>query len=48
MGFVLMVRKGNKQQYKTFQADVNSELAQNLRDQEQAQKEEKQKVKRLT
>lgn len=43
-----MVRKGNKQQYKTFQADVNSELAQNLRDQEQAQKEEKQKVKRLT
>lgn len=48
MGFVLMLRKGNKQQYKTFEADVNSELAQNLRDQEQAQREEKQRVKRLT
>lgn len=48
IGFVLMVRKGNKQQYKQFEADVDSELAQNLRDQEQAQKEEKEKVKRLT
>lgn len=43
-----MVRKGNKQQYKQFEADVDSELAQNLRDQEQVQKEEKEKVKRLT
>lgn len=48
MGFVLMLRKGNKQQYKTFEADVNSELAQNLRDQELAQREEKLRVKRLT
>lgn len=48
MGFVLMVRKGNKQQYKTFEADINSELAQNVRDQEQAQREEKERVKRLT
>ncbi|KAJ8951335.1 hypothetical protein NQ318_009269 [Aromia moschata] len=48
IGFVLMVRKGNKQQYKQFEADVDSELAQNLRDQEQVQKEEKEKVKRLT
>ncbi|XP_017777953.1 PREDICTED: regulator of nonsense transcripts 2 [Nicrophorus vespilloides] len=48
MGFVLMVRKGNKQQYKPFEADINSELAQNLRDQELAQREEKMKVKRLT
>ncbi|CAG9824197.1 unnamed protein product [Phaedon cochleariae] len=48
IGFVLMVRKGNKQQYKQFEANVDSELAQNLRDQEQAQKEEKEKVKRLT
>ncbi|XP_050515611.1 regulator of nonsense transcripts 2 [Diabrotica virgifera virgifera] len=48
IGFVLMVRKGNKQQYKQFEADVDSELAQNLRDQEQAQREEKEKVKRLT
>ncbi|KAJ8982488.1 hypothetical protein NQ317_019272 [Molorchus minor] len=48
IGFVLMVRKGNKQQYKQFEADIDSELAQNLRDQEQAQREEKEKVKRLT
>lgn len=48
MGFVLMVRKGNKQQYKTFEADIDSELAQNLRDQELAQREEKERVKRLT
>jgi regulator of nonsense transcripts 2 len=48
IGFVLMVRKGNKQQYKNFDADINSELAQNLRDQELAQKEEKERVKRLT
>ncbi|XP_018561643.1 regulator of nonsense transcripts 2 [Anoplophora glabripennis] len=48
IGFVLMVRKGNKQQYKQFEADIDSELAQNLRDQELAQKEEKEKVKRLT
>lgn len=48
MPFVLMVRKGNKQQYKTFEADVNSELAKNVRDQEQAQREEKLRVKRLT
>ncbi|KAJ3666664.1 hypothetical protein Zmor_002099 [Zophobas morio] len=48
IGFVLMVRKGNKLQYKNFEADINSELAQNLRDQELAQKEEKERVKRLT
>lgn len=48
IGFVLMVRKGNKQQYKQFEAEIDSELAQNLRDQEQAQKVEKEKVKRLT
>ncbi|XP_076265048.1 UPF2 regulator of nonsense mediated mRNA decay [Rhynchophorus ferrugineus] len=48
MGFVLMVRKGNKQQYKQFEADVDSELVQNLKDQELAQREEKERVKRLT
>ncbi|XP_050312135.1 regulator of nonsense transcripts 2 isoform X2 [Anthonomus grandis grandis] len=48
IGFVLMVRKGNKQQYKQFEAEVDSELVQNLKDQEQAQKEEKERVKRLT
>ncbi|XP_030765926.1 regulator of nonsense transcripts 2 [Sitophilus oryzae] len=48
IGFVLMMRKGNKQQYKQFEADVDSELVQNLKDQELAQKEEKERVKRLT
>ncbi|KAL1517813.1 hypothetical protein ABEB36_001536 [Hypothenemus hampei] len=48
IGFVLMMRKGNKQQYKQFEAEADSELVQNLKDQEQAQKEEKERVKRLT
>lgn len=48
IGFVLMLRKGNKQQYKQFEAEADSELVQKLKDQEQAQKEEKERVKRLT
>jgi len=43
-----MLRKGNKQQYKQFEAEADSELVQKLKDQEQAQKEEKERVKRLT
>lgn len=46
--FVLMLRKGNKQQYKNLAVPVSSELALNLRNREQEQKEEKEKVKRLT
>ena len=46
--FVLMVRKGNKQQYKNLAVPVTSELAMNLRNREQEQKEEKERVKRLT
>ena len=46
--FVLMVRKGNKQQYKNLAVPVSSELAMNLRNREQEQKEEKERVKRLT
>ncbi|XP_058806384.1 regulator of nonsense transcripts 2 [Phymastichus coffea] len=46
--FVLMVRKGNKQQYKQLAVPVASELAKNLRNREQEQKEEKERVKRLT
>ncbi|XP_011314973.1 regulator of nonsense transcripts 2 [Fopius arisanus] len=46
--FVLMVRKGNKQQYKSLAVPVSSELAKNLRNREQEQKEEKERVKRLT
>ncbi|XP_034935867.1 regulator of nonsense transcripts 2-like [Chelonus insularis] len=46
--FILMLRKGNKQQYKSLAVPVSSELAKNLRNREQEQKEEKERVKRLT
>lgn len=48
--FVLMVRgsKGGKQQFKTFAASTDSQLAINLRLQEQKIREENEKVKRLT
>jgi regulator of nonsense transcripts 2 len=40
--------KGGKQQFKTFQAPCDSQLAVNLKLQEQKIKEENEKVKRLT
>ncbi|XP_058442844.1 regulator of nonsense transcripts 2 [Malaya genurostris] len=47
--FVLMVRgKGKQQQYKSFEAPSNSQLAIYLKDQEQKIKEENDSVKRLT
>lgn len=48
--FVLMVRntKSGKQQFKNFVAPLNSELAVNLKFQEQKIKEENEKVKQLT
>jgi regulator of nonsense transcripts 2 len=48
--FVLMVRntKSGKQQFKSFAAPSDSELAVNLKVQEQKVKEEHEKVKRLT
>lgn len=47
--FVLMVRgKGKQQQYKTFEAPSDSQLAIYLKDQEQKIKEENDSVKRLT
>ncbi|XP_026470757.1 regulator of nonsense transcripts 2-like [Ctenocephalides felis] len=46
--FVLMLRKGTKQQYKSFSAPVDSQLAINLKSKEQEIKEEKERVKRLT
>ncbi|ALC49047.1 Upf2 [Drosophila busckii] len=48
--FVLMVRgnKGGKQQFKSFVAPSDSQLAINLKVQEQKTREEKEKVKRLT
>ncbi|XP_030569622.1 regulator of nonsense transcripts 2 isoform X1 [Drosophila novamexicana] len=50
VSFVLMVRgnKGGKQQFKSFVAPSDSQLAINLRLQEQKTREEKEKVKRLT
>uniref|UniRef100_A0A646QJ82 Regulator of nonsense transcripts 2 n=1 Tax=Hemiscolopendra marginata TaxID=943146 RepID=A0A646QJ82_9MYRI len=47
VNFVLMTRKGNKQQYKNLEVPVTSELAQNLRDKEEAERAEKERVKKL-
>jgi len=35
MNFVLMVRKGHKQQYKSLAVPINSELALNLKNREE-------------
>ncbi|GFS94914.1 regulator of nonsense transcripts 2 [Nephila pilipes] len=48
VNFVLMTRKGNKQQFKNLAVPVSSELAQNLKDREEAERMEKQHVKLLT
>lgn len=48
INFVLMTRKGNKQQFKNLAVPVTSELAQNLKDREEAERVEKQHVKLLT
>ncbi|XP_046682701.1 regulator of nonsense transcripts 2 isoform X2 [Homalodisca vitripennis] len=48
VNFVLMLRKGNKQQYKNVAVPTDSELALNLRSQEKAERVEMEKVKRLT
>ncbi|PNF37933.1 hypothetical protein B7P43_G03899 [Cryptotermes secundus] len=48
MNFVLMIRKGHKQQYKSLAVPINSELALNLKNREEAERAEKERVKRLT
>lgn len=48
VNFVLMTRRGNKQQFKNLAVPVTSELAQNLKDREEAERVEKQQVKQLT
>ncbi|KFM57643.1 Regulator of nonsense transcripts 2, partial [Stegodyphus mimosarum] len=48
INFVLMTRRGNKQQFKNLAVPVTSELAQNLKDREEAERMEKQHVKLLT
>lgn len=48
INFVLMTRRGNKQQFKSLEVPVTSELAQNLKDREEAERAEKEQVKKLT
>ncbi|KAL1487315.1 hypothetical protein MTO96_008098 [Rhipicephalus appendiculatus] len=48
MNFILMTRKGNKPQFKSLEVPVSSELAQNLKDREEAERAEKEQVKMLT
>ncbi|XP_049955092.1 regulator of nonsense transcripts 2-like [Schistocerca serialis cubense] len=48
MNFVLMLRKGHKQQYKNLAVPVDSEMALNLKNREEAERAEKERVKRLT
>ncbi|XP_065347626.1 regulator of nonsense transcripts 2 [Cloeon dipterum] len=48
MNFVLMVRKGNKQQFKNLEVPIDSELALNLKNREEAERAEKKRVKKLT
>lgn len=48
INFILMTRKGNKPQFKSLEVPVSSELAQNLKDREEAERVEKEQVKMLT
>nr|SVE85329.1 EOG090X0143 [Daphnia pulicaria] len=48
VNFFLMTRKGNKPQFKNLAVPSDSELAQNLRNREEAEKAEKERVKKLT
>ncbi len=48
VNFVVLLRKGNKQQYKNLEIPLDSELAKNLKSQEKAERVEMEKVKRLT
>lgn len=48
VNFTLLTRKGNKQSFRNLSVPVSSELALNLRCQEQAERMEMEKVKRLT
>lgn len=43
-----MLRKGHKKQYKNLEVPVTSDLAKNLKNKEEAEREEKEKFKKLT
>ncbi|KAL1131940.1 hypothetical protein AAG570_011551 [Ranatra chinensis] len=46
--FVLLVRKGNKTQCKSLNVPSDSDLVRNLRHREEVERQEKEKVKKLT
>ncbi|XP_027219078.2 regulator of nonsense transcripts 2 [Penaeus vannamei] len=48
VNFVLMTRSGNKQQYNNVEMPVDSEIVTKLRSREEAERAEKEKVKRMT
>ncbi|XP_071961519.1 regulator of nonsense transcripts 2-like [Antedon mediterranea] len=48
INFTLVVRKGNKQQFKGFEVPLTSHLVANLKNREQAELAEKQRVKQIT
>lgn len=48
VNFILMLKKGNKQTFKSLQVPVDSELASNLKSQEMAEQAELRRVKQLT
>ncbi|XP_064084936.1 regulator of nonsense transcripts 2-like [Macrobrachium nipponense] len=48
VNFVLMTRSGSKQQYSNVEMPVNSELVTKLRTREEAERAEKERVKRMT
>ncbi|EDO46900.1 predicted protein, partial [Nematostella vectensis] len=47
MNFVLMLRKGNKQQYRDLEIPISSDLAANMREKQVAEQAEQQELKRL-
>lgn len=48
VNFILMLKKGNKQTFKSLQVPIDSELASNLKSQEMAEQAELRRVKQLT
>lgn len=48
VNFILMLKKGNKQTFKSLQVPMDSELASNLKSQEMAEQAELRRVKQLT
>ncbi|XP_071816904.1 regulator of nonsense transcripts 2-like isoform X3 [Apostichopus japonicus] len=48
MNFTLMTKKGNKQQLKAFEVPIDSTLVTNLKNREEAEQAEKQRLKKLT